>query len=93
MKDVQQQAEQLKKLLELKGNQYSLQAAKDIMVGAANKTKELKDEIKECIGLANQSWFQGINQEVNVLQSSPQPLLKGFFDTPCSKVGFAAILA
>ena len=55
MKNVQQQAKQLKKLLELKGNQYSLQAAKDIMVGAANKTKELKDEIKECIGLANKA--------------------------------------
>ena len=55
MKDVQQQAEQLKKLLKLKGNQYSLQAAKDIIVGAANKTKELKDEIKECVGLANKA--------------------------------------
>ena len=33
MGDVQQQAEQLKKLLKLKGNQYSLQAAKDIIVG------------------------------------------------------------
>ena len=55
MKDVQQQTEQLKKLLKLKGNQYSLQAAKDIIVGAANKTKELKDEIKECVGLASKA--------------------------------------
>ena len=54
-KDVQQQAEQLKKLLKLKGNQYSLQAAKDIIVGAADKTKEPKGEIKECVGLANKA--------------------------------------
>ena len=42
-------------MLKLKGNHYTLEAAKEIIVGAANKTKELKDEIKECVGLANKA--------------------------------------
>ena len=55
MKDVHGQAEKLKKLLKLKGNHYTMEAAKEIIVGAANKTKELKDETKECVGLANKA--------------------------------------
>lgn len=55
MKDVQGQAEKLKKLWKLKGNHYTMEAAKEIIVRAANKTKELKDEIKECVGLANKA--------------------------------------
>ena len=51
VKDVQVQAAKLKKLLKLKGSQYSLEAAKDIIVEAANKTKELKDEIKNVLAL------------------------------------------
>eukprot|EP00435_Cladocopium_sp_Y103_P001587 s808_g1.t1 len=55
IKEVQGQAEKLKKLLKLKQSQYSLEDAKNIIVQAANKTKELKDETKECVGLANKA--------------------------------------
>ena len=55
MKEVGAKAEKLKKLLKLKGSQYSLENAKALIQEAANKTKELKDETKECIGLANKA--------------------------------------
>eukprot|EP00435_Cladocopium_sp_Y103_P044023 s2780_g12.t1 len=55
IKEVHGQAEQLKKLLKLKQNQYSLEDARNMIVQAANKTKELKDEAKECVGLANKA--------------------------------------
>ena len=55
MKEVEVKAEKLKKLLKLKGSQYSLENAKALIQEAANKTKELKDETKECIGLANKA--------------------------------------
>ena len=81
MKDVQQQAEQLKKLLKLKGNQYSLQAAKDIIVGAANKTKELKDEIKECVGLANKAGSRASTKKWMCGNPASNPCSKGFWHT------------
>ena len=51
MKDVQQQAEQLKKLLKLKGNQYSLQAAKDIIVGLPTKQRSSRMKSKNVLAL------------------------------------------
>ena len=55
VKEVHVKAEKLKKLLKLRESQYSLQAARDIIIDAANKAKELKDETKECIGLAKKA--------------------------------------
>ena len=55
VKEVHVKAEKLKKLLKLRESQYSLQAARDIIIDAANKAKELKDETKECVGLANKA--------------------------------------
>ena len=55
VKEVEAKAGKLKKLLKLKGSQYSLENAKALIQEAANKTKELKDETKECIGLANKA--------------------------------------
>ena len=87
MKDVQQQAEQLKKLLKLKGSQHSLQAAKDIIVGAANKTKELMDEIKECVGLANKAGSRAPTKKWMCWNPASNPCSKGFWH-PLFKGGF-----